>query len=262
MDIQELSDHNQKSLLDLFGLVQSASLRSVITKRTGSYQALYSYLGRDSKVLLGIEKRGVSAAMSFVTLVDKRVFFITDLFKNPSDHTFVTFKLAEYFLKLKDIEKKAFCLVFVEEHLKAFDGLRDYVLKKYQFQEREDLIYSYIFSLPDSGQDHEGEVLETIEGIECVFFTDKKLRHFVVDGKIHNRAYVKMNGRPSNEESCKKIIEAGKRNAALLGCNTFVFLSNDRMKLGEDFLYSNRKFELWNGPAGEEVDLCQQGILI
>ena len=95
-----------------------------------------------------------------------------------------------------------------------------------------------------------------------MFFTDKHLRHFVVDGKIHNRAYVKMNGRPSNEESCKKIIEAGKRNAALLGCNTFVFLSNDRIKRGEDFLYSNRKFELWSGPAGEKVDLCQQGILI
>lgn len=75
MDIQELSDHNQKSLLDLFELVQSASLRSVITKRTGSYRALYSYLGRDSKVLLGVEKKGVSAAMSFITLVDERVFF-------------------------------------------------------------------------------------------------------------------------------------------------------------------------------------------
>lgn len=163
---------------------------------------------------------------------------------------------------MKGIEKKAFCLVFVEEHLKAFDGLRDYVLKRYRFQVREDLVYSYIFSLPDSEQSREGNVQEIIDGIECVFFTDKHLRHFVVDGKTHNRVYVKMNGRVSTEESYKKIIEAGKRNAALLGCNTFVLLSNDRMKLGEDYLYSNRKFELWSGPAGEKVDLCQQGILI
>lgn len=262
MDIQELSDNNEKSLFDLFNFVQMVSSRPVQTKRTGRYQDLYSFLSKHANVLVTVKEAAVCAAMSFITLSGKNIFFITDLFKNPYDKSLVTFKMTEHFLELKKIAKENFCLVFVEENMKAFDGLRNYVIKKYQLQVREELIYSYIFSLPDSTSNSQNSIKETIDGVDCEFFTDKESRHFLVGGKKYDRTYVKINGNASGESFTKKIVEAGKKNAGFLGCNVFVLLLNDQIKLGEDHLYVNRKFELWNGPVGERVDLCKQGILI
>ncbi len=264
MQVKELSDNREKDLQEFFSSVQVSLSRTALSHRLGPYQGVYEFMAKDSCVLLATEDDKIVATASFLSLSDleQKTFLITDLFKIASFDSFVTVKMVDYFLKKRCIEAEKFCLVFVEENMKAFDGVLELVAKKRGLQYREELIYSNIFSVSMKEEGGVEEIHETIDGLECLFYTDKKSRYFSVDGKKYQRAYVKVPAPIRNESTYLKIVEAGKKNACLLGCNTFVLLTENKLNLNQDYQYVNRKFELWNGEVGKRIDLCSRGILI
>lgn len=243
--------------------VQKKLNRTVVKKYQGSLKDLYSLIAPSFLTYGLFEKQSLLASASFLRIDNREnIFFITDLLKKPELLSLVGLKLVLFFLEAQSLWKHNFCLTFVEEDLNALESLLSRATKKFGLLKREELIYSNIFYVRENIETAvDSSMKEKIEGVECTFFTDKKVRTFMMGDKTFKRAYVSVSTNvPANLLPC--IIETGKNYAYKAGCNVFVLLTADKSDLQQDYVYTNRKIELWNKTAGEPVDLISRGILI
>lgn len=208
---------------------------------------------------------GLSAAISFIELPDyENAILITDLFKRRENfkNIFITLKLVTYYLKSNKLLEKSFCLIFVEEQFKSLQPIIDYAIKKHKFTSNEELIYSYVFLIDLNESANTNEKMVLIDNVNCRFYTDKGLRHFIAKGKNYYRAYVEADKDIDSDETCLKIIKEGKNFSKQSGCNVFIFLTNSKKDLGQTYYEVNRKIELRHEYIGKKINSCRKGILI
>lgn len=264
-----ISKYNHKDIEEfntLLYLIQKKQNKPVQKKYKGALQELY-FLMAESFTTYGLFEKDLKATISFLRLDNsENIFFITDLLKDPDLTSSVSLRFVLFFLETQRLWEHPFCLTFVEEDLNALESLLNSATKKYGLLKREELIYCNIFFVNEnknanSSEQNGSPLRKKIENNECLFFTDKHVRTFSIGEKNYSRAYVRI---PSSlpEELFPQVIEAGKNYASETGCNIFVLLTSSPMNFKQDYMYTNRKIELWNKAMGERIDLVSKGILI
>lgn len=264
-----ISKYNHKDIEEFNTLlyqIQKIQNKPVQKKYKSTLLELYSLMA-ESFTTYGVFENDLKATISFLRLDNsKNIFFITDLLKHPELTSLVSLKFVLFFLETQRLWEQPFCLTFVEEDLNALESLLNSATRKYGLLKREELIYCNIFFVNEnknvsSSEQNGSPQKKKIENNECIFFTDKHVRTFFIGEKNYSRAYVKI---PSNlpEEFFPLVIDAGKQYASETGCNIFVLLTSSQLNFQQDYVYTNRKIELWNREVGERIDLVSKGILI
>lgn len=270
-DIQEIDGDKQLALEGLFSLVQTQYVKGLKTYRINKFDGLYRLISKKSQTMGIFESNNLCAAVSFISLDNQKdIYLITDLVKRKYflKSVSVTLKFINHFLELNDLWKKGFCFVFIEENFKSLDTFINYSIKKYHFQIQEELIYSNAFLIKNlqeinkKNNNFKYETIKFIDGVECLYFSDKDFRYYSLNSEKFARAYVEIRGQVNSDDVYLKIIEAGKKYASDIGCNVFILLTTDKRNFQQDYIYVNRRIELRHNYSEESVNLCKKGILI